>query len=330
MRLRSAPIFAAIRWCCVLCLGMVAAGPFFTTGLVSSGDGFNYSLSVADAVHQERAGEFPALVGQTRYAFNGRIHPARTAPYLDLLADGIDLATFGSLDPWEVQNACLALSLVFASGACYAALLWAVEVPPLLAVLLAGLYVLSPAILGAAYSFDLFMSVTAAGFIPVALAGCLRGCRRPSLRADVVMAVGLAGAWLAHPPIALWLALGIGFVRIGWQVRSGTWRSLGTLAGATGVFVLLAAFVFVSVQTLGMPQDGGPLRSGPPQLALARDIVRIVRSAFPGAIEPVSQSADRLSDIQLGYAGWLLAGAAASWLVLGRRDNPAGKALRWA
>src|SRR5271157_6442441 len=61
--------------------GVYAARPFLRGTNVGTGEGYNYSLSVADAVTQARSGNFPALVGQTEFAFNGRVHPLRTAPW---------------------------------------------------------------------------------------------------------------------------------------------------------------------------------------------------------------------------------------------------------
>src|ERR1035438_1834344 len=103
----------------LLAVGLAAASPFLCRRLVGTGEAFNYSLSVADAVVQMRHGIVPPLAGQTEYAFNGRIHPLRNAPYLYYLAGAVDMASFHSLSFWELKNASLVLSLVAAVFACY-------------------------------------------------------------------------------------------------------------------------------------------------------------------------------------------------------------------
>ena len=68
----------------VLLTGLAAlvTAPLWTDQAVGTGEAYNYSLALADGVSQLRAGEVPVLVGQTEYAFNGRVHPLRNAPYL--------------------------------------------------------------------------------------------------------------------------------------------------------------------------------------------------------------------------------------------------------
>ena len=131
----------------LLAVGLLAASPFLTGRLVGTGEAFNYDLSVADAVVQMRHGIVPPLAGQTQYAFNGRIHPLRNAPYLYYLAAAVDAATLRRLQFWELQNVSLTLSLVSAVFACYLGLRWATGCPRSLAFFLAAAYGLSPSLL---------------------------------------------------------------------------------------------------------------------------------------------------------------------------------------
>src|SRR6185312_13428152 len=101
----------AARCAALFSLGLVAAEPFLTHRAVGTGEAYNYSLALHDGLIQIRSGEIPPLVGQTEYAFNGRIHPLRNAPYLFYLAAGLDEATFHRLGAWELQNLSLAFSL---------------------------------------------------------------------------------------------------------------------------------------------------------------------------------------------------------------------------
>jgi hypothetical protein len=289
----------------LLAVGLLAASPFLCRRLVGTGEGFNYSLSVADAVVQMRHGVVPPLVGQTEYAYNGRIHPLRNAPYLHYLAGAIDAATFHNLQFWELQNASLALSLVAAVFACYVGLRWATECPRPLAFFLSASYGLSPALLCLTHSLNLFMTVHAAVFVPLAIAACVRGCRRPSLATDLWMAAALALAWLAHPPVALWLTWGVMLVRVVAFLGDPGWRTLAR-AGASAILgLLLAGFGFASVATLNTDLKFFSAAPGD-WLTFANIILSNLRVALPGVLLPVSRMGNGFADLQFGYIAWAL------------------------
>jgi hypothetical protein len=272
--------------------------------MVGTGESYNYSLSVADAVTQMRSGVIPPLVGQTEFAFNGRIHPLRTAPYLFYLAGAIDVLSLHKLSFWQLQNASLALSLVGAVAACYAALRRGVDCPRLAAFLLAAVYGLSPALLGAAYSFDLYMTVHAAVFVPLAVGACMRGCLRPSFQADAWLAAAVAAAWLAHPPVALWLTASVLLVRAIYFVQRPSARALASGIGAVLLAGGLSAFVFVSTVSL---KPAVSLKSGAQDwLGVSNEIMGTVRSSFPASVLPVGREAGGLGDLQFGYVPLLL------------------------
>jgi len=76
-------------WLSVVFVGLAGVGgawPFFSDNAMGTGEALNYHFAVADANAQLRSGEFPAFVGQTEFAYNGRVHPLRTAPYFAVLA----------------------------------------------------------------------------------------------------------------------------------------------------------------------------------------------------------------------------------------------------
>ena len=303
----------------LIAIGLFAASPFLCDRLVGTGESYNYSLSVADSLQQMRKGTVPPLVGQGTYAFNGRIHPLRDAPYLFYLAAGIDLATRHRLSFWAIQNISLSLSIVGAALACFIGLRRGAGCPPLASFVLSAVYALSPALLGAAYSFDLFMTVHAAPFVALAVAACVRGIIQRSFSADAWLAAALAGAWFAHPPVALWLTLGVVFVRLAAFLLSPSWRVL--ISGTFAVILAgaLASFVFVSVLTLNADLSllsGGDIYSG-----VAAAIVQVVKSAFPASVMPVGRLANSVGDLQFGYAAWLvlaLTGFCHVWAALGR------------
>lgn len=288
-------------------LGLFATAPFLTDRAVGSGEAHNYSLALADAVLQMRAGEIPPLAGQTEFAFNGRVHPLRTAPYLFYLGGAIDAVTGHRLGFWSLQNLSLAFSLLAAIHACYAGLRWGAACPRLPAVALSLLYGFCPALLTAAYWYDLFMTVHAAPFLPLALAAGLRSARDPRPRHDAVLAAALAAAWLAHPPVALWLTLCAGLARLASFLVRPSWRELLQLLGAALLAGLLAGFVFASVFTLS---NFGVTGSTDPMTAPRAAIWSIVQGTFPGVLLPVPNKQNYLTHLQLGYAHWLLLGVA--------------------
>jgi hypothetical protein len=288
----------------LVAIGLFAASPFLCKRLVGTGESFNYSLSVADAVAQIRDGSLPPLAGQSLYAFNGRIHPLRNAPYLYYLAAGLDYASLHRLTVWQLQNASLALSLLGAGLACYLGLRRGAQCPPLPAFLLSALYLLAPSLLGAAHTFDLYMTVHVAVFVPLAIAACVRSVLRPSFSADAWMAAALAAAWLAHPPVALWLTVGVVIVRLAAFASRPSWKVLASGTLAAVLCACLCAFVFASVAAVD--SSTGTLStkgagSGIPALIMDR-----LHDSVPGSLLPVTRDAGALGGLQFGYAAWLL------------------------
>jgi hypothetical protein len=311
----------------LLAVGLLAASPFLNKGMVGTGEAYNYSLSVADAVTQMRSGVIPPLAGQTEYAFNGRIHPLRNAPYLYYLCAGIDLATLHSLSFWEIQNVSLVLSLLAALFACYGGLRWAADCPRCLAAFLACIYALAPPLMGAAHTFDLFMTVHAAVFVPLAIAACVRGARFPSFSNDAWLAAALAGAWLAHPPVAFWLTSSVILVRL--VVFSGKPSLIvlarGLVAAILGL--LLSGFVFVSAATLS--SDLGYFSDEPAVWDHFPDVIlKSLKGAFPGMLLPVSAGAGNLSDLQVGYVALGLVGLSLFLALRRSRDHGPDGAFR--
>jgi hypothetical protein len=288
----------------LLAVGLFAASPFLTDRMLGTSEAFNYGLSVEDAVTQMRAGVFPPLAGQTVYAFNGRIHPLRNAPYLHYLAYTLDVATRHQLPLWRLETISLALSIVAAEFACYLALRWGTGCPRTAAFLLAAAYGLSAPLLCAAYSYNMYMTVHAAVFVPLAIGACLRGCLKPSFSADAWLAAALAGAWLAHPPVALWLTCSVVLVRLVAFAWAPSWRTLASGTCAVLLAAALASFVFVSTASLGFPIAG--LSGGEGWHGASGIIYDNVRNDFAGSLLPVSHGAGLPSDFQLGYGPWAL------------------------
>jgi hypothetical protein len=319
----------ALRMLALFAAGLFAAAPFLTTRGVGTGESYNYHLALADAVTQLRAGEIPPLVGQTEYAFNGRIHPLRNAPYLFYLAGALDAASLHHFAFWTLQNLTLALSLVAAVFSAYGSLRWSTGCPRLLAYLLAVIYGLCPALLNAG-TVNLFMTVHVAPFLPLALGACLRQCRRWELGNDIVMAAALAAAWLAHPPVAFWLTAPVGLIRLLILWPHPTWQARWGLFASGVLGACLAGFVFVSTADLNTGldvfRDNNLIHSD-----YVTAIMGNVQAAFPGTLLPVSPSANTLADFKLGYASWfLLAALLVSLVPLWWRNRPGMETTRLA
>lgn len=303
------PLYAAILATAVLALHW----PLLTTGSIGAGDSYWYNIMTADFVSQWRAGIFPVFAGQTEFAFNGALAPLRFAPGVQHLAGLVDLLTAHSLPFTGILNLTLLGSFLGGAFMGYLCLRAVTPRTPLLALLLALLYGSCPGILALAYTGDLFMSVTAVIFVPLAFYGCWRTLAAGDLRGVLLMVFGLAALWYCHPPIALWcsfVAAGTQLIRLFREARRrevyGHW-----LAGLAA-FAVLACCCFVSVGTA----------AAPPHPVDPAAIVGYLQSAFPGSLKPVSATADALGDYQLGWSLWgaLLVSFLALPFLRGRRS----------
>lgn len=280
-------------------IGLFAAMPFLTSRGLGTSEAYNYSLSVADAVTQFRHGTIPVLVGQSEFAFNGRIHPLRTAPYLAHLAGLIDAITLRSLNFWALQNLCLALSLIAAAFSMYSCLRRSSSCRPNVAIGLTAGYLLSPGVLAAAYGMDLYMTVMATPFVPAVVAAnalAWRGQRGFGTYAQ--LAAALAACWWAHPPVAWWMTCVTGLAQLPLvltgRIHRPEWKGIAA-AGALGL--ALAGFVFYSSLSITSYNAMAAARA-------QEAIVEIIRSSFRASLRPISATAAELGDFQLGYAYW--------------------------
>lgn len=291
----------------LLAIGGYASAPFHRGVALGTGEAANYSLAIADAVTQSRAGVFPVLVGQTDFAFNGRIHPLRTAPYYCHAACVLDWFTFRKLSFWQLQNLLLTLSLVGAAFSCYAVLRGAANAPREVALGGTALYVLAPAVMAVGYAMDLYMTVTTLPFVPWIVGANLRSFTERSRGVYLTLGLALGICWLAHPPIAIWSSLVTVLLQAAVWLRPG-FRPAALLAIVPGALVGLGlvSFAFASNLTL---QEASSVSGGYDYSPL----FAAVAAAWPAALRPISTTADQLGDFQLGYAGWALFAVATAW-----------------
>jgi hypothetical protein len=299
---RSWTAAGCVRILLVVLAGLALMQPYLTRGIIGGGDAKWYAIAVGDFLEQVRSGIFPVWVGQSRYLFYGGVFPLRVAPYLEHFAALVDLMTGRSLPLFVVLNVALASSLVLGFLSCHFCLAKVIPGRPWMAAVLAFLYASCPGVLGLAYAQDLYMSFMTLPFLPFVFLGIVRSFERDDLASRLLMAGGLAGAWLAHPPIALacgMLAVLTQVARV-WQ-KGVSGRSILLDVAAVATFLLLGGYTLVSAAAI---------RRGA-GVADVRDFVSQVRGAFPDNWRPLPRMVP-LDNLQMGYGlaalfFWLLA-----------------------
>jgi hypothetical protein len=281
---------------------------------------------LADFVTQIRDGHFPVFVGQTEWAWNGAVYPLRVAPLYQHVGGLIDLLTGHHLGWFALQHAIVIVSGSAGLLSAYLCLRAIDCASPWRACVLACLYLSCPGVLGTIYTQDLYMTWMVLPFPPLAVLGAARTFERDDITAQLLLAAGLAGAWLAHAPVALWLTLIVGgtqIVRLLTVHRRGySWKR--ALVGA-GTFVALGAYPFISVAWLNVPGAPAAMTSG---LVNDQQITQAVRDVFPRVFLPISENARALSDLQLGYGLWALLALATARAIIVRVNADARESAR--
>ena len=235
--------------------------PFLIPDFFGGLDAQSYVYGMADVLAQARSGVFPVLVGQSEFMFEGVVHPLRTAPYHQYLGLGLDLLSGRTLGPAAIQHFTVIVTGLLASFGCLWALLrlgtrlWVAWV-------LVVLYVSSPAMLGALYGQEMFMTFMAFGWMPLAIYGNVRLLRDDGWEGWIALATGLAMVWFCHAPVGLWLTLGTagmqGLRLFADEPPPGAWTRA---AGGVGLFAALTAGYFWSVAEIALanpaPGAGG-------------------------------------------------------------------------
>ena len=282
-----------VRWLGVVSAVSALVWPFWTADSLGAGDAYWYTIMLADFTAQWRAGVIPVWIGQSEYAFNGAISPLRIAPWFQHWGGVLDLLTAHALNLTALKNATLVTGGLAGGLAAYACLRSILNRRPWLAVVLAVLWIASPGVLAPLMAGDQYMTFMTLPFVAVVLYGTWRTWAQDDGRARLALVAGLAGLWLSHTPIALWMCLLAGGNYAAKIMVRRTWRlESGRLTGLAGMFLVLGSFPLLSVKALDnlLPwQTGGGN-------ALA-EIVRI----FPRNFLPIDLHGDALAAYQLGY-----------------------------
>lgn len=275
--------------------------PYLGGDLVGVGDSYFYGLQVADLVTQLRQGVLPVFVGQSDFAFNGNINSLRTAPYFTHLAGLLDLLTGRHLSFVTLLNLTVTATALLTALSAYLAAYAATGGRRLGAWLLAVVYVASPALIAPLACQDMFATFMTAPWIILCWHGLAEILRRENdLEPQLIAAGALALTWYAHAPIAAWLSIMWGLTQCMRLVMGGgapdQWRRhfLGGL-----LFAGLAAYVFVSIATLGTSAPGRA------ELFSFAFSMEDVRNVFRGEFTPFVLAPER-AGIQVGWTLWFL------------------------
>jgi len=237
---------------------LAVMSPFVTARRIGGVDALWYAYMVRGVTDQIAAGQFPVPVGQGEFAYNGGVHPFRSAPVFPMLAAVWDILTLGRLGAFALEHltaltSALAGALGFYLGA--AKLMprrrWA-------ALAFALLYLTTPAWLSEVVNVEDYMTYMAFAAMPLVLYGNARSVLESDGSGYVPLGAGLALIWMCHAPIAFLASLATLFIQAGAAVQRGIsqWRGL---AACLGVFAVLSAYYFASMSELPGGAEGGAM-----------------------------------------------------------------------
>ncbi len=289
-----------LRWWGLAAVCAWAIHPYATPYLVGGGDAHHYAQQLADARAQMQVGNFELYVGQSAYAFNGDIHPLRTAPYFSYVGGAMSLLGGEALPPTAAQNLLIVLSLGASAAGLYLLLTrlrpraaWAASV-------LAAAFATSPGILALIYSGDMVASWLTLPYLPLVFYAVMRlGEAQEPMPPLGLLTGALAMLWLAHAPVAFWTTLLVMLSLGTWFFASGDRLRRFWLLVASGAGLLcLCGYVFVSVHTLELPAD-------PNLISFVRGsgMLEILKTGWAGLGRPIDPAgADLLRNLQLSPA----------------------------
>ncbi len=244
--------------------------PYFTPRLVGPIDAAWYGRLMTDFLTQARAGHFPVLAGETSFAFNGAVHPHRSAPVLENLGALLDLLTGQSLTPVAVQHLALIAAGLAGAFAMYVTLVLLRPLHRWTALLFAVLFISSPALTTPLIAHDMYMTWCALPVLVLLYGAIARLTEKPTTRVGIMVGIAAAALWFCHPPQALLASLAAGFMVAGILCgQKPPAAMLVALGCAAGVFGALCAGYMAAMAEITR-NSGSPLRDVVlPALALA-------------------------------------------------------------
>ena len=251
----------------LICAALWVTAPLFTDRILGGVDARWYAFMLADFLEQFRAGVFPVLVGQTEYAYNGAVHPLRSAPIYMWIAGVWDLLTLRGLSFVALQHLSAITAGLAACIGFYVALLRVAPARRWAATLSATIYIAAPGVLAPLYCADMYMTFMTLAALPWVATGNIRTVATDGDEGWKTLSAGLVLTWMCHPPSGMFATLVSAFVQVlAWSVSERPVAIVLGLAARGAVwFVGLGAYYFASMSEL-------PKRDGP---SLGRDLLVI-------------------------------------------------------
>lgn len=237
---------------------LVALLPFFTDRLMGGTDARWYAFMLRDFIDQLRAGVFPVFIGQGEFAWNGAVHPFRSAPVYMHVAGFWDFLTLRALNAPALQHLTVISAGLGGALGFYAAAAALLPTRRWVAAAFSVLYAVAPAWLGVLYCADAYMTFMALGALPAVLYGNARSLISEDQRGYGWLAAGLAALWMSHPPTAMLATLATILLQSGSFLfgRAPRERWRGAIGGAL-LFGGLAGYYFASMSELPKAPGAG-------------------------------------------------------------------------
>lgn len=252
-RLNWAEVFRIL----VLVLAAIAiTSPFLTALRIGGVDALWYANMVRGVTDQIASGHFPIPMGQGAFAWNGGVHPFRSAPVFPLIAALWDVLSRGRLGPFSLQHLTVLTSAVLGTVGFYIGAAKIIPARRWAAAGFAFLYLAAPSWLAIVTDTEDYMSYMAFAAMPLVLYGNARSVMEDGGRGYVPLGVGVAVVWMCHPPIAFITSVATLFIQAGASISRGfaAWRGM---VMCVVVFAVLGAYYFVSMSELTLTQEGG-------------------------------------------------------------------------
>jgi len=236
------------RWLLLGATVPAATWALWTPHFAGGVDARWYAYGLHDYLQQWRAGILPVWVGQGEFAFNGAVHPFRTAPAYHFIGGLLDSLTGRTLGVFAVQHLLVVTVTALGLGAAYSA--WVSLAPQRrwLACLVAGIYATSPGLLAMLFAQEMYMSYMTVPLLPLLASATVRVAERREKSAMIGMAVSAAALWFCHAPVALWAwSSCLAVTGFALAARGLGWTAWAQIGVVLGLFAWLARYQFFSV-----------------------------------------------------------------------------------
>ena len=293
-------------------IGLAAAAflavlPFLTSRLLGGVDARWYAYMLRGFTDQIGSGHFPHLLGEGPFAWNGGVHPFRSAPIFMLVGGLWKILTLGGAGTYTVEHLTVFTSAIAGTLGFYRVASLFLGERRWTAAAFALLYLFTPSWLATVYKADAYMSYMAFAAMPLVLYGNARTLLKPDGAGYLALGAGLSLIWMCHPPIALLTTTTTLFIQAAAVLENGLlcWRKA---ASGVALFAVLSAYYFCSMSELPpRPEGGGSVGSAVIILVgIAMFLVGVGRATFqPGRMAWLLSAVIGILIIARGSTPWL-------------------------